>query len=546
MTQVPAILYYCPIFFRAKKSGAKNNPHQYLQIVESFRDGRSVRQRVIATLGRLDHLKASGQVDGLVKSLARFSETLRVISASQNPKVAACKAKTWGPALVFDRLWQQQGLPEIIGSLGQERKFLFDLERAVFALALQRLCEPGSDLQGSHWLQTVECPGMDQIQLQHLYRATGFLHDVRYELEQELFFRDLNLFNQQLDLIFLDTTSTYVYRDEESEYRKRGYSRDRRPDLPQFVLCVAVNAEGWPVAWEVFPGNTADIEAFEQVIDKLRERFRIGRVTVVADRGMISKRAIDLLTQDEDAPFDYILGCRMRRQKEITEEVLSWGGRYQEVDANLRVKEVRLRDRRYVVCLNPEEARKDAAKREAILTRLEQILSEKGPKALVGNKGYARFLKVRKAGVSINQQAVEADQRLDGKFVLRTSTDLPAAEVATTYKGLWRVERTFRKEKSTLEVRPIYHQRDDTSIGHIVASFLALRLEVDLQARLEQKGIHCSWPELMRDLSQFQAVRMSLDGHHYLIRTDFEGNAYQAFKAAGVRPPSRVTRLQKP
>jgi hypothetical protein len=530
------------MFFRAKKSGSKDHPHEYLQIVESYRDGSSVRQRVIATLGRLDQLKASGQIDGLMQSLARFSETLKVISAARDPKITSCKAKVWGPPLVFNRLWEQQRIPEVISALAEEGKFRFEIERACFALSLQRLCEPGSDLQGSHWVRTMECPGFDQLELQHLYRSTGFLHDIRHDLERELYLRDLNLFNQQLDLLFLATTSTYVYRDEESEYRKRGYSRDRRADLCQFVLCVAVNAQGWPVAWEVFPGNTADIEAFEQVITKLRERFRIGRIIVVADRGMISKRAIKILTEHEDCPLDYVLGCRMRRQKEVGEEVLSRAGRYQEVAPNLMVKEVRVDERRYVVCLNPEEAQKDVANREAILSKLEQIINQRGAKAVVGNKGYARFLTVRKGGITINQEAVEADQRFDGKFVLITNTDLPADEVAKTYKGLWRVERTFRKEKSTLEVRPIYHHRDETGIGHIVASFLALRLEVDLQARLEKKGVNTSWPDLMRDLTQLQAVRMDFDGNPFVIRTDFEGNAYHAFKAAGVQPPSRVTR----
>jgi len=207
------------------------------------------------------------------------------------------------------------------------------------------------------------------------------------------------------------------------------------------------------------------------------------------------------------------------------------------------VKEVRVGHRRYVVCFNPEEAQKDAAARDAILSKLEQIINHKGAKAVVGNKGYARFVKVRKGAVTIDQGAVKADSKFDGKFVLRTNTQLPSSEVATIYKSLWRVERTFRKEKSTLQVRPIFHHRDDTSIGHIVASFLALRLEVDLEQRLEQKGIKSSWLDLMRNLSQLQAVRISLDGTEYLIRTDFEGNAYHAFKASGVRPPARVTRL---
>jgi len=279
------------------------------------------------------------------------------------------------------------------------------------------------------------------------------------------------------------------------------------------------------------------------VITKLRERFRIGRVVVVADRAMMAQKTVKALSEHKSGPFDYVLGCRMRRQREVTEEVLARAGRYQEVASNLKVKEVVVGDRRYVVCLNPEEAAKDERDRQAILTKLEETLTTKGPKAVIGNKGYARFLKVLKGGVTINQQAVEADRRLDGKFVLTTNTTLSPAEVAKTYKGLWRVERTFRKEKSTLEVRPIYHQRDDTSIGHIVASFLALRLEVDLQARLDDKKVETSWPDLMRDLKQLQAVRMTLDGTPYLIRTDFQGLAYQALKVAGVRPPSRVMRL---
>ena len=531
------------MFFRAKKSGSKNQPRQYLQIVESFRDGKTVRQRVIATLGRLDHLQTAGQIDSLVKSLARFSETLRVISAVKDPKITACRAKSWGPTLVFGRLWERQALPEVISSLAVGRRFRFDIERAVFTLSLQRLCEPGSDLQGSYWLKTVECPGFDKLDIQHLYRATTFLHDVRCDLERELFFRDRDLFSQQLDLVFIDTTSTYVYRDEETEYRKRGYSKDNRPDLPQFVLCVAVDARGWPVAWEVFPGNTADVKAFVRIIAVLRERFQIGRVVVVADRGMISRNTIQELAGHKTAPFDFILGCRMRRQKEVTEEVLSRGGRYQKVAANLLVKEVMVGERRYVICFNPEEAKKDAETRQAILVKLEEMLNSKGPKSVVANKGFARFLKVAKGGVTINQKAVEADQLFDGKFVLITNTKLPAGEVAQTYKGLWRVERTFHKEKSTFRIRPIYHQRDDTSIGHIAASFLALRLEVDLQSRLDEKGIETSWPNLMRNLKQFQAVEMTLDGKSYLIRTDFEGVAHHAFKAAGVRPPSRVINL---
>src|SRR3989475_27209 len=521
------------MFVRLKRSVRDGHAYEYLQLVRSYRDDGHVRQQVLATLGRRDVLTASGQLDELLRSLGRFSTNLRVVEAVRSGGLQARSAKSWGPALVFGRLWERQHLPEELRRLSEDRRFWFDVERVIFAMALQRLCCPGSDLQGSGWVKTVEAPGFERIELQHFYRTCGFLFDVRQELERRLFFRDRDLFSMQLDLVFVDTTSLYVYRDTETLWRKWGYSRDRRGDLPQFVLCVAVDRHGWPVAWEVFPGNTADKPALRRLVEILRQRFKVRSVIIVADRGMIARDTIELLTRHPRAPFDYILGCRMRRQREVSDEVLARAGRYETVADNLEVKEVRVGRRRYVVCRNPEEAKKDAATRDAILAKLQTTLERNGPKAIIGNRGFARFVKVQKGSVSIDAEAVGRDARLDGKFVLTTNTDLPTGEVALTYKSLWRVERTFREEKSTLEVRPIFHHRDDTSIGHIVASFLALRLEVDLQRRLDAAKVEVSWPDLMRDLVQVQAVTVDLDSQRYRLRTDMVGAAHPALAAAG-------------
>jgi hypothetical protein len=269
------------MFLRAKRSAREGTTYEYLQIVRSYRDGEKVRQQVLASLGRRDRLVASGELDGLVKSLARFSERLRVVEAVRNSRLEARSARAWGPALVFGRLWEHQGLPALLGRLARGRKFGFDVERTVFALALQRLCAPGSDLQGAQWVRTVEAPGFERLQLQHFYRACAFLAGVREELEAALFAADGDLFSDMLDLVFIDTTSIYVYRDSETEWRRRGYSRDRRGDLPQLVLGVAVDRRGWPIAWQVFPGNTADIKALEAIVGGLRERFAIARVVIV-------------------------------------------------------------------------------------------------------------------------------------------------------------------------------------------------------------------------------------------------------------------------
>lgn len=534
------------MFVRLKRSGSPGASREYLQIVESFREQGKVRQRLIATLGRRDELVASGALDDLIRSLTKFSAQLRVVERVRHDGLQAHTARAWGPALVFGRLWEQQGLPEILARLARGRRFSFDLERASFALALQRLCAPGSDLQGVGWLRTVECPGVDALGLHHLYRTVGgFLAAGRAELEREFFLRDRDLFTQTLDLVFIDTTSTFVWRTEESALRRRGYSRDRRPDQPQVVICLAVDRHGWPIAWDILPGNTDDRTAFTRMIETLRTRFQIGRVIVVADRGMISQKVLALLTDHAHAPFDYILGCRLRQDPTVADQVLARAGRYHPVDGrtSLQVKEVHVADQRYIVCRNLDEAKKDAAAREAILAKLEHTLAHAGPKAVIGNVGFKRFVTVAKGSVAIDRAAVERDARLDGKFVLRTTTALSAEDVARAYKSLWRVERAFRETKSTFEVRPIFHHRDDTSTGHIVACFLALRLEVDLQRRLDERQVDVSWPDLMRDLTEVRAVDLTLDGQRYRLRTDLRGSASQAFAAAGVRPPALVTPL---
>ncbi len=391
------------MFVRVKRSVQASGAYEYLQIVESVRDGERVRQRVVANLGRRDHLVAEGALDGLLVSLAKFSERLRVVEKVRTEGIEAHTARSWGPALVFERLWHEQGVDAVLDGLAHGRRFEFDLGRVAFALALQRLsATPGSDLQGSSWVKTVECPGFDAIELQHIYRTVGWLSEVRDDLERSLFVKDRDLFSQALDLVFIDTTSTYIYRSEETPLRRRGYSRDRMPDCPQVMICLAVDRHGWPIAWDMLPGNTADTVSFVATIHKLRERFRIGRVTIVADRGMISQDTIALLEDHAQAPFDFILGCRMRQQREVSEEVLARAGRFHKVEDNLEVKQVVVDQRRYVVCRNPIEAKKDAAARDAILAKLQQALAH-GPKSVIRNTGFKRFLRVQKGAVSIDR-----------------------------------------------------------------------------------------------------------------------------------------------
>jgi transposase len=446
-------------------------------------------------------------------------------------------AKEYGPVLVFRRLWGELGLEGFLRGYVAERGYGFDVVSAIFAMVLNRLLAPCSKLGVSRWIEEVEEPSFAGLCLHHFYRALDVLWEHKERLEEDLFRRRRDLFSQEVDLVFFDTTTVSFQGEGPEGLAEYGYSRDRRPDLRQIVVGVAMTREGVPIAHEVFPGATSDVRSFARVVSSLKERFPIGRVIVVSDRGTVSEGNLELLSK---LGLSYIVGVRMRRVREVAEGVLSRPGRYRVVADNLKVKEVRHQGKRYIVCLNEEEAERERKAREELVARLEEKLARGGLKGLVGNRGYRRFLKVRGAEVEIDEDALRREARYDGKYVLLTDTDLPAEEVALAYKGLWQVEAAFRELKDQLELGPIYHWTEVRVRAHVCVCFLAFLLEVELGRRLKELGVEVSFREVLRDLGRVKAVRLEIKGKPYLVRTELTGHAYQAFRAAGVAVPPRV------
>jgi Transposase DDE domain len=523
------------MFVRVKRVRTNGRDYRYLQVVETRRERGRVTQHLVANFGRLDEVVASGDLDRVIAGLVAHSQTLQLIQRYRGGTLQAISDKVWGPVLIFERLWEDLELPTLLRRLVRRRRLALDFERIVFALVLQRILAPGSDRAGVKWTETVHARGFETLRLPHYYRALRVLWEKKVPIEQALYTKGLDLFNQPLDLVFFDTTSLYFEGAGPEGLARRGKSKDHRPDHPQVILGILMRRDGLPIACEVWPGNTADVTRVTVIADLLRKRFAIQRVVVVCDRGMVSAKNLAAL---EALGFQSIVGVKMRGVREVRDEVLARAGRYQLVSENLQVKEVQVEDRRYVVCFNPEEAAKDHADREQILATLEQKLARGGVKRLIPNRGYRRFLKIRAGQCMIDQQRVEEDARYDGKYVLRTTTELPADEVALAYKNLLWIERLFRDLKSLLETRPIYHHWvKDNVKGHIFACFLALYLVVVLRKKIAALGRSIEWADLMRDLSQLRAIGLHLDDQHYLLRTELRGTAHVAFQAVGLRPP---------
>lgn len=544
------------MFARVKKTGQ----YSYLQIVQNRREGTKTIQRVIATLGRVDQIQAKGEIENLVRSLSRFSERVLLIVSGQSDIHA--QARKIGPALIFERIWKELEIGKILCRLLKGRKYGFNVERAIFLTVLHRLFVSGSDRFCDRWHQDYVIDGVDDLELHHLYRAMAFLGDELEDqkdctpfaprctkdiIEEDLFRARRDLFSG-LDCVFFDTTSIYFEGKGGETIGELGHSKDHRPDLDQMVVGVILDNNGQPVCCEMWPGNTTDVKTLVPVIKRLRDRFAIHQVCVVSDRGMISTETMDYL---EEEHIPYILGARMRRMKEVKEEVLSRAGRYREVHPEgisskdpspLKVKEVNLEQKRYIVCLNEKQARKDAADRQAIIDSLQEKLKT-SPKSLVGNKGYRKYLKMNKDTVSVDQEKIEEEARYDGKWVLKTNTTLTAQQIALKYKELWQVEQVFRDMKSILDTRPIFHKCDETIRGHVFCSFLALVLRKELDRRLEKAG-HCfEWAEIKQDLKALQEVTIEDQGKTLAIRTECIGTCGKIFQAIGVAIPPTVREI---
>jgi hypothetical protein len=543
------------MFVRSQTNGDRT----YLLVVENERIHGKIHQRVLHRLGRLDELRASGQLDALLASLGRFSDKYTVLGAHADGRSLATRTRIIGPSLIGERLWRQCGIPAVLAGLLGDRHFEFPVERAVFLTVLHRLMAPGSDRAAEKWKENYAIAGAEPLALHQLYRAMAWLGEplepeaeqkgatpyaprtTKDRVEEALFARRQDLFSA-LDLVFFDTTSIYFEGEGGQTLGWYGHSKDHRPDRLQMVVGVVMDQAGNPVCSELWPGNASDVKSLVPIVDRLKTRFPVREVCIVADRGMISA---ETLRQIEQRQWRYILGVRMRSSKEARDEVMGRAGRYHEVypvsadpkaPSPLKVKEVWVGERRYVVCRNEDQARKDRQDREAIVAALEDALAA-GDKSLVGNQGYRKFLRGTGEHFAIDQDKVEEEARYDGKWVLTTNTDLAPGETALKYKQLWMVEDIFRSMKSLLETRPIYHKCDETIRGHVFCSFLALVLRKELQDRLEAKGWSLEWGDVIRDLDRLQEVEMSLEGKKWVVRTETKGTVGKVFQACGVALP---------
>ena len=467
--------------------------HEYVQLCHNYREGGSgpSRTRVLFSFGRKDQLDVEA-LRRLVASVSRYLDHAEAgeVRAAAGVELGArfLGAKMVGGAHLLDGVWQRLGIAAGLGKLLSERGYGTPVERLLFALVANRALDPGSELAVESWVaDEVHIEGLLGVDVHQLYGAMDFLLEAHDEVRREVFWSVVNLFNLEVDQLFLDTTTAYSEIEGEDEdvagdeavedgddvvagLRKRVRSRDERSNPAQGVIGFAVTRDGIPVRCWVWPGNTADASVIEEVQRHLNA-WKLGRVVLVLDAGFNGEANRRILQGAGDAsdPWSAIIGERLRGGKGERVEAARRAGRYKALASGLRVKEVTTQmgsvgARRFVIVHDPEQVRCDRARRDDSVAEIERRLAEfgdltgkahtKAACALRSHSTCGRYVRQSNTGkLAVNRSKISTEAKLDGKFLVSTSDPHRCVEdIALGYKQLHQVERVNRDLKHTVDM----------------------------------------------------------------------------------------------
>jgi Transposase DDE domain len=562
---------------RRKSDGT---PVRYLQLAHNEWDPatKTSRPKVLYSFGREDTLDRA-VIERLVGSLCRLLEPGAALTATTRTGLSFVESRSFGGAWLLDQLWRRLGIDKVMtGMLAGTRRDPAT-ERVLFALVANRALAASSKLHAAGWIsRRVHIDGLPETTDDACYRAMDWLHQVAPELERQVFGQVANLLNLEVDLLFFDTTSTYFEVDEADEpvardphgrlrhadgdgdgedededegktigFRTYGKSKDHRPDLPQIVIGMAVTRDGIPVRVWCWPGNTGDSKLIRQVKTDMRD-WTLSRIVWVGDRGFSSAANRRALRAGD---HHYILGEKLRGEGAEAKAALSRQGRYATVAANLRVKEVNLGEgERFVICHNPEAADRDAKIRQRMAAQLGELIDSSDTlsatkraelRGVISTKpGLNRYLRVTPGGLlRVDAAAVKAEQKLDGKYLLRTTDPhMSTQDIALGYKQLYEVERGWRSMKTSLDLRPVYHRLEERIRAHVILCWLALLL-----VRVTETTTGSTWHQLREHLDELHIGTFTGAAGTYRQRTELTKPQRDIFARLDLTAPKKIIEL---
>ncbi len=541
----------------------KNSTGQaYYQIMESYwNDGKS-KQRLILSLGRVGE-ESEKKLDDLARAISKHRDVLTVTELAK--EISVEQTYILGPLLILQKIFERVGINGIADEITKlHPKLELNFLKALFTIVSCRFVKPCSKLQiYEHWLNSFYPELIDQeMPLHHLYRTLDLLAEHKEKIEESLYWHGRDLLSQPSDIVLYDLTTLRFESTTKDGLRQFGFSKEMRTDCTQVVLGLLLNTDGIPIGFEVYPGNTFEGKTLENIVEKMRSKFKIRRMIFVADRGLFSSKNLDVLKKDDG---EFIVGHRLGSMKKIDQaevydlEKFTWI-----VRDNLAMFESKTKNGdRLIVTWSKVRAERDAKTRADIIEKIERKLSSAKKvttKALVSNTNYHKFLSDLDGGSpKLNESAIADTAKKDGFFGIVTNVkDMKSSEIVMNYKELWKIEDAFGEIKGTLKARPVFHWTDKRIVGHLTACFLSYLCEAHLAKLLREKNIKLKSKsiehgtvkeraltvvESMRELNEVRAIPVKIRGQTIWCRTDIAGNAAALFRAAGASIPAKILKI---
>ena len=529
-----------------KKTKSKN--HIYLQLVKSYRDSGKVRHKVQANLGRFDKLIGNPELIKLGTGLLELAG-----QKNQEIELEELSRLTYGH-IVYKKLWDKFKLSDILERVSRNNKIKFDIGQVVFYLAAKQLLNPESKY--SSWKNQNEYLDLPTISLQHIYRSLDVLAQRKELIEKELFNRHRSLFNLKVDVVFYDVTTFHFESTDEDILRAFGFSKAGKFNEVQVVMGLMVDQYGRPVGYELFEGNLFEGKTLVKAIEILKEKFRVGKVIIVADKGLNRGINLNLI---KEAGYDYIVSSRLKNQSKAIKDKIFDANNYIATQLNEETGEVlfqykiindhvvkykdennqecKIKDN-LIITWSAKRAKVDLRKRQRLIDKANDMIDNN--KTPTNKKGAKKYIKMegKEKVVGIDNDKVKDDARWDGYYGIQFSDPNISHEVILeNYKLLWRVEESFRILKSTMEVRPIFHWNPQRIRGHFVLCFIAFLLERNLELLLNKKKVeNLSVEKIKAALNSLQVSKINLNGQILILRGKHNSLAGEILRAMNLKP----------
>jgi len=526
------------MFIKITKSGK----YEYIQLVRSYRYNNNIKHQVLLNLGRLDQIKDNPSFQHLAIRLQEISNLKNQINIDN---ISEAEIVNWG-YIIYKKLWKEFGLDKILNNISGSRKTQFTLNDTSFLMVIQHLLDPKSKLSThTHQKRYI---GLKEIKLQHLYRSLDLLSESKEILEEEIFYQNRNLFNMQIDVVFYDVTTFAFESVKQDSLKDFGFSKDAKFKEVQVVMGLLIDQEGRPIGYELFSGNTFEGRTLEVSLDKLKKRFAIGKVIIVADRGINSKINLKKI---KDKGYDYIFASRIKNmKKDIKEEIFNKDGyqdtdgiSYKIIDYLNRVNKNYELPENLIITYSPKRAQKDRKDRERLIEKARTLLKNKSYIIASNKRGGKKYLKSSKDIYwFLDEEAIKKDEIFDGYYGIETSEkNLSAEDVLKAYHALWKIEESFRIMKTTLEVRPVFHWTEPRIKGHFVICFLAFLLERTLEFKLKKANLEASPQKIQEVLNSMNFAEVKIEKGKFLIKTKFDSLGSKILRLLNIKSPKNLT-----